>query len=86
VLDHNFPQPIVLPIIQRSVVGLTLQPLKVVNPKLIASFEDWQVILALSQLGFQGFVTCDDDMLWLPEVIAVIEDGDVRRCMRVRWS
>jgi hypothetical protein len=73
VLDHNFPEPILLDAITRWVLELDLRRLKDVDARLTASFEDWQVVLALSQAGYDGFVTCDDDMLWLPEVIAVIE-------------
>lgn len=35
--------------------------------------EDWQVILGLRQGGAEGFVTCDDSMLEVAQVVAVIE-------------
>jgi hypothetical protein len=31
------------------------------------------VLLALHQLGYEGLVTCDENMLWLPETVAVVE-------------
>jgi hypothetical protein len=35
--------------------------------------EDWQVIVGLRQRGAQGLLTCDDSMLSVAEVVAVIE-------------
>jgi len=35
--------------------------------------EDWQVILGLRHRGPEGFVTCDDSMLEVAQVVAVIE-------------
>lgn len=38
-----------------------------------ATVEDWQVIVGLRQRGAQGLLTCDDSMLSVAEVVAVIE-------------
>jgi hypothetical protein len=73
VLDHNFPEPILLDAVERWVLELELRRLREIDPRLTRGFDDWQVVLALSQLGFDGFVTNDDDMLWVPEVVSVIE-------------
>jgi hypothetical protein len=73
VLDHNFPEPILLAAVERWVLELEPRRLREIDPRLTRGFDDWQVVLALSQLGFDGFVTNDDDMLWLPEVVSVIE-------------
>jgi hypothetical protein len=35
--------------------------------------EDWQVILGLKQLGAEALLTCDDAMLSVAQVVAVIE-------------
>lgn len=53
-LDHNFPEPILLDAITRWVLELDLRRLKDVDARLTASFEDWQVVLALSQAGYDG--------------------------------
>jgi hypothetical protein len=73
VLDHNFPEPILLDAVERWVLELELRRLRDIDPRLTRGFDDGQVVLALSQLGFDGFVTNDDDMLWVPEVVSVIE-------------
>lgn len=52
---------------------LELRLLHDVDPRLTKGFDDWEVVLALWQSGLDGFVTNDDDMLWVPEVVAVIE-------------
>lgn len=70
-LDHNFPQPVVeaLGYIREA----KLVPLKEVDERLTRDCEDWQILLALRQLGnFDGFITLDSSMAWLPRELAVL--------------
>lgn len=70
-LDHNFPQPVVeaLGYIREA----KLVPLKEVDERLTRDCEDWQILLALHQLGnFDGFITLDSAMAWLPKEMAVL--------------
>lgn len=47
-------------------------PLKEIDPGLTRDLGDHRVIQGLWQKGFEGLVTCDDSMLWLPEVVVMI--------------
>jgi hypothetical protein len=70
-LDHNFPQPVVgaLGYIREA----KLVALKEVDERLTRDCEDWQILLALRQLGdFDGFITLDSAMAWLPKELAVL--------------
>ena len=70
-LDHNFPQPVVeaLGYIREA----KLVPLKQVDERLTRDCQDWQILLALHQLGdFDGFITLDSAMASLPKELAVL--------------
>ncbi len=73
VLDQNFPDPLLREALSRSVPELELPALRDLEPRLCQDHEDWQVLLALSGMGVDGFITCDAEMIWRPEVIAVIQ-------------
>jgi len=73
VLDENFPEPVLRAALSQWAPEIDLRPLKNVEPRLLGDQEDWRVILGAKQAGAEGLVTCDDSMLHLPEVIAVIE-------------
>lgn len=70
--DQNFPHPIVLNVVKRWTAELDLVPLNDIDPRLTKDLGDHRVIQGLWQLGFQGLVTRDDSMLWLPEVVSMI--------------
>ena len=73
ILDQNFPQPILREAFKRYVPEVRMQPLWDFEPRLTRHHEDWQVILGLAQKGAEGFISCDDNMLDNPRVVAVIE-------------
>ncbi len=52
---------------------IELVPVKDIDPGLTAALEDHHLIQSLWQRGFEGLVTCDDSMLWLPEVVSMIK-------------
>jgi hypothetical protein len=56
------------------VLEVDLRPLREYEPRLLGDqVEDWQVILGLKQRGAEALLTCDDDMLAVAQVVAVIE-------------
>src|SRR5207244_1466928 len=58
---------------RRSVIPQhALRSWKTVDPRL-KSLPDHRLILALHQRGLPGHVTCDEEMLELPEVLAVVK-------------
>ncbi|HEV8563823.1 MAG TPA: hypothetical protein VGR41_02805 [Actinomycetota bacterium] len=61
-----------------------LQPLREFEPRLLGA-QDWEVVLGLSQRGAQALLTCDDSMLSVARVVAVIEQTlfTVVTCRRV---
>lgn len=71
-VDHNFPLPPLLDVVHRWTPELDLVPLREIDPRLTRDLGDHRVIQGLWQRGFQGLVTCDDSMLWLPEVVAMV--------------
>lgn len=75
-LDHNFPVPI-LECLDEFIVDVSLVPLRRIDERL-ADLGDRQLIVALHQLGFPGFVTSNYKMLQNPrELAAVIGTGIV---------
>jgi hypothetical protein len=73
VTDQNFPQPILREAIEKYVLGLRIVSLGKLEARLARGYEDWQVILALRQLGAEGFISNDENMLYSARVVAVIE-------------
>lgn len=75
-LDHNFPVPI-LECLDEFIVDVSLVPLRRIDERL-ADLGDRQLIVALHQLGYPGFVTSNYKMLQNPrELAAVIATGIV---------
>jgi hypothetical protein len=72
-LDQNFPRPILDSVLARWIPELTIVALSDVDPRLTKDHDDWEVILALHQLGYDGFISLDKDMIHLPDVVAMIE-------------
>lgn len=70
VLDQNFPWHVVR---FDWPPALRLTPLRQLDSRLIAGYEDWQVLLALHQRGdVQGFITNDAGILELPREMVVL--------------
>jgi hypothetical protein len=73
-LDHNFPVPI-LDCLHEFIVDVNLLPLRRIDERL-ADLDDRQLVIALHQLGYPGFVTSNYKMLQNPrELAAVIATG-----------
>jgi hypothetical protein len=73
VLDENFPEPILRQAIDTYVLEVEVRSIREFAPELTGpDVEDWQVIVGLRQRGAQGLLTCDDSMLSLASVVAVI--------------
>lgn len=71
VLDHNFPQPVLGAL--RYIREAQLVPLGQVDARLTKDYEDWQILLALRQLGgIDGFVTLDSAMARHPKELAIL--------------
>lgn len=77
VLDENFPQPLLAEaVLQKAVrkrVKLEIKLLREVDPALFG-YLDHDLIRALDGRGAEGLITCDDSMLFRPEVQSAIED------------
>jgi len=84
-LDENFPQPILPEAIDRYVLGIEIVELSDLDRSLVGAFQDHELIEELSTRGVDGLITCDDNMLFRPEVIAAIEKTrfTVITCRRV---
>jgi hypothetical protein len=74
-LDQNFPRPILDSVLARWIPELTIVALSDVDPRLTKDHDDWEVILALHQLGYEGFISLDKDMIHLPDVVAMVAAG-----------
>jgi hypothetical protein len=60
--------------IETYVLELELVSIREFAPELTGEeVEDWQVIVGLRQRGAEGLVTCDDSMIEVAQVVAVIE-------------
>jgi hypothetical protein len=70
-LDQNFPAPIVRAL-QSYIPGVQLTPVGDIDARLPIA-DDWQLLLALSQKGYDGLVTQDARMLNLAKELIVIE-------------
>lgn len=69
-LDHNFPTPI-LDCLQGFMPDVTLLPLRRIEPAL-ADLDDRNLVIALHQLGYKGFVTSNYKMLQNPRELAAV--------------
>lgn len=69
-VDHDFPEPLLNA--ARPFLTFDGTMLRHIDPALVADKEDWEVILALYQLGYDGLITLDAAMLQLTKEIAVV--------------
>jgi hypothetical protein len=72
-MDENFPDPLVIEIANRFTPELDLRPIRIIEPRLTGGIGDDRVILGLHQLRIEGLVTNDANMLFLPEVLSIID-------------
>jgi hypothetical protein len=75
-LDQGFPVPIVNALASQ-IPGVELQSVRDIDPRM-AEADDWQLLLALSQLGWDGLVNIDPAMLSLPRELIVIERAKLK--------
>lgn len=77
VLDENFPQPILgLEILRKAVrrrISMDIVLLEDVDPDLFG-YHDHDLVRALADRGVEGLFTCDDAMVFRPEVLQAILD------------
>lgn len=76
-LDENFPQPLLAEVLlQKAVrkrVALDIKMLSDIDTALLG-YHDHDLIRALDSRGVEGLITCDDSMVFRPEVQKAIED------------
>lgn len=75
-LDQNFPTPI-LKCLHNYIPGVQLTSVGDIDARLPVA-DDWQLLLALSQKGYDGLVTQDAKMLSLPKELLVIEQTKLK--------
>jgi hypothetical protein len=68
--DHDYPPELVKTAAKYLPFDAT--PIREIDRRLVDRFDDWQVLLALHQLGFAGLITLDAEMLDLPREMAVL--------------
>src|SRR5919109_1300678 len=76
-LDQDFPLSILTGVLARWSPEIRLTSLRDIDERLTRDREDWEVLLALSQLGYEGLISLDAGILWLPEVIAMLEQTNM---------
>lgn len=69
-VDHDFPEPILRA--TAPFLPIDVEMIATLDRRLVDRLDDWQVILALSQAGFEGLITLDTAMLSLPRELAVV--------------
>jgi len=74
-VDHDFPEPILNVAEPFLPFGVTM--IRHISPKLTQDLDDWQVLLALRQLGYDGLITLDYNMLELPKEMAVLHQTEL---------
>ncbi len=72
-LDENFPQPILREAIDRYVLTIEVVPLSEVDPGLVGAYQDDELIAELTKRRVHGLITCDDNMVFRPEVLGVVQ-------------
>lgn len=84
-LDENFPQPILREAINKYVLGIEIALLVDVDLNLLGAYQDHELIVELAGRGIEGLITCDDSMIFRPEVLDAIERTgfSVVTCRRV---
>jgi hypothetical protein len=69
-VDHNFPEPLLDAI--RGYLPFGVEMIKKISPLLIQNVDDWQVLLALAQQRYHGFISLDFEAIALPKEMAVV--------------
>ena len=72
-VDHNFPEPLLeaaKPFLAR---WFGVEMIKQISAELIREKDDWEVMLALHQLQWDGLIGLDAKILSLPKEMAVVE-------------
>jgi hypothetical protein len=72
-LDENFPQPILREAIDKFVLGIEIALLVDIDLSLLGAYQDHELIAELARKRIDGLVTCDDSMVFRPEVLEAIE-------------
>lgn len=84
-LDENFPQPILRKAIDKYVLAIEVVPLSELDPGLLGAYQDDELISELARRRVDGLITCDDNMVFRPEVLSVVQRTrfSVVTCRRV---
>jgi hypothetical protein len=69
-VDHNFPEPLLEAI--RGYLPFGVEMIKRISPLLVDNVDDWQVLLALAQQRYHGFISLDFEAIALPKEMAVV--------------
>ncbi len=69
-VDQNFPEPLLDAI--RGYLPFGVEMIKKISPLLIENVDDWQVLLALAQQKYHGFISLDFEAIALPKEMAVV--------------
>jgi hypothetical protein len=72
-VDQNFPEPLLEAARPFLAEWYGVEMIKYISEDLIRDKEDWQVMLALHQLGWDGLIGLDAKILSLPREMAVVE-------------
>jgi len=72
-LDENFPERLLLEIIQTYTPELDLRPIRSIDARLTGGLPDHRLILALHQLGVEGLIT-NDDSICSPTLHGLLDD------------
>jgi hypothetical protein len=74
-VDHNFPEPLLDAI--RGYLPFGVEMIKKISPLLIENVDDWQVLLALAQKQYHGFISLDFEAIALPKEMAVVHQTNL---------
>ncbi len=84
-LDENFPQPILREAVDKYVLDVDVVPLLELDPDLLGTYQDDELIEELGRRGIDGLITCDDNMIFRLEVLEAIRRArfSIVTCRRV---
>jgi hypothetical protein len=78
-VDHNFNEPLLAAV--SDVLPFDAKLISHISPELVREdVDDWRVLLALTQLGYDGMITLDFNMLLQDRSMAVVHQS---QCMLV---
>jgi hypothetical protein len=71
--------------VDKWILELEILPLTDIDASLVGAYEDDQLILELERREVDGLITCDDNMVFRPEVLAAVNQTgfSVVTCRRV---